>query len=170
MKLCPLQARIYSKKQIELKHSGVIEEFDVRIFETLFEREDDNLVKRTQLEEKLSLAKKAKDAEQIEELKNQIKELKQEKKVNDAEIKKATDENSYYSRLAKPYIDAKKLLTQAENYQHYEDIKAMYNEAKIRYDEALRLEEERARALEAEQKAMKEKLKKEKAENKANKK
>ncbi|HBA93164.1 MAG TPA: hypothetical protein DCZ02_00950 [Ruminococcaceae bacterium] len=164
------KARIYSKKQIELKHNGVIEEFDVRIFETLFEREDDNLAKRTQLEEKLSLAKKAKDAEQIEALKNQIKELKQEKKVNDAEIKKATDENSYYSRLAKPYIDAKKLLTQAENYQHYEDIKAMYDEAKIRYDEALRLEEERARALEAEQKAMKEKLKKEKAENKANKK
>lgn len=164
------KARIYSKKQIEAKHGGKIDEFDVSIFESLFEREDDNLAARTELEEKISDAKKAKDKTQVESLKAQLAKLREEKKAIDADIKKATDENSYYNRLAKPYIDAKKLLAQAENYEHYEDIKAMYDEAKARYDESVRLEEEKARALEAEQKAMKEKLKAEKAQKKSDKK
>lgn len=96
--------------------------------------------------------------------------MRKEKQQIDEEIKAATDKNSYYNRLAKPYIDAKKLLTQAENYQHYEDIKAMYDEAKLRYEEATRLEDEKAKALEAEQKAMKAKLKAEKTQKKADKK
>ncbi len=164
------KARIYSKKQIEAKHGGRIEEFDVRIFESLFEREDNNLAERMELEEKLSTAKKSKNKTEIHSIKEQLAKLREEKKIIDADIKKATDENSYYNRLAKPYIDAKKLITQAENYEHYEDIKAMYDEAKLRYDESVRLEEEKAKALEAEQKAMKEKLKAEKAQKKADKK
>ena len=92
------------------------------------------------------------------------------KAVIDKEIKKATDENSAYNRLAKPYMDAKKLLIQAENYQHYEDIKAMYDEAKLRAEEAARKEAEEAEKLAAEQKAMKEKLKAEKAQKKLDKK
>lgn len=164
------KARIYSKKKIEEKHGGKIEEFDVKIFETLFEREDDNLAARTVLEEKLSAAKKAKNKAEIASIKAQLAKLREEKKVIDADIKDATDKNSYYNRLAKPYIDAKKLIAQAENYEHYEDIKAMYDEAKARYDEAMRLEEEKAKALAEEQKAMKEKLKAEKVQKKADKK
>lgn len=164
------KARIYSKKQIEEKHGGKIEEFDVKIFETLFAREDDNLAARTALEEKLSAAKKAKNKPEIASIKEQLAKFREEKKVIDADIKEATDKNSYYNRLAKPYIDAKKLIIQAENYEHYEDIKAMYDEAKARYDETMRLEEEKAKALAEEQKAMKEKLKAEKAQKKADKK
>jgi len=103
-------------------------------------------------------------------LKNKLKALQAEKKEIDAAIKEATDKNSYYNRLAKPYIDAKKLIAQAENYRHYEDIKAMYEEAKLRAEEADRLEEEKAKALEAEQKAEKARLKAEKAQKKAEKK
>lgn len=162
--------RIYSKKQIESKNGGKIEEFDMSIFEKLFEREDRNLESRTELEEQLSAAKKSKDTDKINQIKAKLRSLKGEKKEIDAEIKKATDENSYYNRLAKPYIDAKKLLVQAENYQHYEDIKAMYEEAKVRYEEATRLEEEKAKALEVQQKEMKEKLKAERARKKADRK
>ena len=162
--------RIYSKKQIESKNGGKIEEFDMKVFEDLFEREDRNLESRTRLEEQLSAAKKSKDTDKINQIKAKLRDLKDEKKTIDADVKKATDENSYYNRLAKPYIDAKKLLVQAENYQHYEDIKAMYEEAKVRYEEATRLEEEKAKALEAQQKEMKEKLKAERARKKANKK
>lgn len=162
--------RIYSKKVIEEKHGGKIEEFDVSIFESLFERDDKNLEDRTALEEQISLAKKAKDKAKVNELKQQLAALKAEKKVIDADIKKATDENSRYNRLAKPYVDAKKLIAQAENYTHYEEIKAMYEEAKARNEEAMRQEEAKAKALEAEQKAMKEKLKAEKALKKSEKK
>lgn len=164
------KSRINSKKQIEGKFGGKIEEFDMKIFETLFEREDDNLAQRTELHEKLAMAKKNKDSALANEIKNKINSLKAEKKLIDADIKKATDANFAYNRLAKPYIEAKKLIAQAENYQHYEDIKAMYDEAKARAEEAARLEEEKAKALAAEQKAMKEKLRAEKAEKKSAKK
>lgn len=162
--------RLYSKMQIESKLGGKIEEFDITVFESLFEREDNNLAARTELEVKISDAKKAKNTAVLASLKAQLAELRQEKKEIDAQIKEATDKNSYYNRLAKPYIDAKKLIAQAENYQHYEDIKSMYDEAKARYEESSRLEDEKAKALEAEQKAMKEKLKAEKAQKKADRK
>lgn len=162
--------RIYSKRVIEEKHGGKIEEFDVSIFESLFEREDKNLEDRTALEEQIYTAKKEKDSARVAELKAKVEELKAEKKVIDADIKKATDENSYYNRLAKPYVDAKKMITQAENYTHYEEIKSMYEEAKARAEEAARIAEEKEKALQAEQKAMKEKLKAEKAMKKAEKK
>lgn len=162
--------RIYSKRVIEEKHNGRIEEFDISIFESLFEREDRNLEMRTEIEEKIYAAKKSKDSAKVAELKAKMTELKAEKKVIDADIKKATDENSNYNRLAKPYVDAKKLIAQAENYTHYEEIKSMYEEAKARAEEAARIAEEKEKALQAEQKAMKEKLKAEKAMKKAEKK
>ena len=140
------------------------------MFEALFDREDNNLAERTRLEKELYDAKKNKNQAQIADIKAQLAKLRAEKKIIDADIKKATDENSYYNRLAKPYIDAKKLIAQAENYQHYEDIKAMYEQAKERSEEEIRLEEEKAKALEAEQKAQKEKIRAEKAQKKADKK
>ena len=49
-------------------------------------------------------------------------------------IKEATNANSLYHRAAKPWLDAKKLLIQEENYKHYDEIAAMYEEAKARAD------------------------------------
>lgn len=159
--------RIYSKKNINKKLGGRIEEFDASVFEALFAKEDENLEKRTVLEEKIYSAKKQKNGIELAALKNELKELKAEKKKIDDSIKDATDKNSYYNRLAKPYIDAKKLIAQAENYRHYEDIKAMYEDAKLRAEEAERLEQEKSKALEAEQKAEKARLKAEKAQKRA---
>lgn len=162
--------RIFSKTEIETKHNGKIEAFDASVFEKLFEREDNNLEARTAMEEQISAAKKEKDKVRVAELKAKLKELKEEKKLIDADIKKATDENSYYNKLAKPFMEAQKLVLQAENYQHYEEIKENYEIAKARVAEAERLEEEKALALAAEQKALKEKMKAEKAQKKADKK
>ena len=164
------KARIHSKKVIEEKHGGRIEEFDTSVFEELFEQEDANLEKRTELEERISDARKAKDKARLEKLYEQRAALKLEKKQIDAEIKKATDENSYYNSLAKPYIDSVKLVKQAENYTHYEDIKSLYDEAKLRKEEQEHIEREKEEELKAAQKAEKERLKAEKAQKKAEKK
>lgn len=162
--------RIYSKKIIENKHGGHIEVFDTSVFETLFDKEDKNLEDRTEIEIRISNAKKAKNAAEVQKLKAQRTKLREEKKAIDAQIKKATDENSYYNKLAKPYIDSVKLVKQAENYRHYEDIKNLYDDAKQRAEEERLAEEEKEKALKEEEKAMKEKIKAEKALKKKSKK
>ena len=157
--------RKYSKKAIA-KAGGKIVPFDNAVFEQLFAKEDANLAALAELETEISKAKKAKDKNTESRLKAKKAKLKAERKEIEALIKKATDENSYYNRLAKPYIDAGKLIVQAENYKHYEDIKAMYDDAKARDEENRRLEEQKAKELEAKQKEMKQQLKTEKAKKK----
>ena len=157
--------RKYSKKAIA-KLGTKVTPFDTSVFEELFDKEDNNLEALTNIEAEISNAKKAKDRVKLDSLKAEKAKLKAEKKEIDALIKKATDENSNYNRLAKPYIDAGKLISQAENYEHYEEIKAMYDEAKARDEENTRLEEQKAKELAEKQKAMKEQLKAEKAKKK----
>lgn len=144
------------------KHDGKIEAFDTSIFEPLFEKEDALNDALTDAYLKLSDAKKEKDKEKVLQIKETIKELKAEKKKVAAKIKDATEQNSVYTRLAKPYTDAKRLVVQEENYQHYDEIVSMYDEAKVRADEQRRKEEEEAARLEAEKEAYAAQLKAEK--------
>lgn len=144
------------------KHDGKIEAFDTSIFEPLFEKEDAINDALTDAYLKLSDAKKEKDKEKVLQIKETIKELKAEKKKVAAKIKDATEQNSVYTRLAKPYTDAKRLVVQEENYQHYDEIVSMYDEAKVRADEQRRKEEEEAARLEAEKEAYAAQLKAEK--------
>lgn len=144
------------------KHDGKIEAFDTSIFEPLFEKEDALNDALTDAYLKLSDAKKERDKEKVLQIKETIKELKAEKKKVAAKIKDATEQNSVYTRLAKPYTDAKRLVVQEENYQHYDEIVSMYDEAKVRADEQRRKEEEEAARLEAEKEAYAAQLKAEK--------
>ena len=93
-----------------------------------------------------------------------------DKRVVEAEIKKAGDENALYTRAAKPYIDAKKLLTQAENYSRFEEIAAMYDDAKARHEEAMALAAAEAERQKQEEKAYAAELKAKRAAEKAQKK
>ncbi len=148
-----------SMKNIINKHAGKIEPFDTSVFEPLFEKEDtlEEALKEAYL--KLHEAKKAKDTEAVVNIKSTIKDLKTAKKEVANEIKIATDKNSVFTRLAKPYTDAKKLVVQEENYKHYDEIAAMYEEAKMRAEEQAKKEEEEAARLEAEKEAFAAKLK-----------
>ena len=149
-------------RAIITKHNGKIEAFDTSIFEPLFEKEDALNDALTDAYLKLSDAKKEKDKEKVLQIKETIKELKAEKKEVAAKIKDATEQNSVYTRLAKPYTDAKRLVVQEENYQHYDEIVSMYDEAKVRADEQRRKEEEEFARLEAEKEAYAAQLKAEK--------
>ena len=147
-------------QKVAKKHFGnSITEFDARVFEKLFEREDEITAKIEEAYNKLYKAKDEKDQEAIARFKAEIKSLKNERKVVEKEIKDATTENSLYSRAARPVIKAQKLLIQAENYAKLEEIESLYEDAKERKKKAMedaRIETELA---EAEKKAYEKKLK-----------
>lgn len=148
---------LYAKKVALKAFPNGIQEFDMSEFEKLFTAEDAAEEKLNAFYKSYYAAKDGKDKQRAKSLKAEIKTVKAEKKKIDKAIKTATDKNSLYNRAAKPYLDAVKLITQAENYTHYGEIAAMYDEAKLRCEEAERLaaeEEARKEAAEKEHAAM----------------
>ncbi len=160
----------FARRTALRKFPDGIQEFDVSVFESLFAREDALNEKIESLYKAYYDAKKQKNQAEVNSLKADIKAAKAEKKVLDAEIKKAGDENALYTRAAKPYIDAKKLLTQAENYSRFEEIAAMYDDAKVRHEEALAQAAAEAERQKQEEKAYAAQLKAQRAAEKAAKK
>ncbi len=126
-----------SQKTLKKHYSDGIEKFDVRIFDRLFEKEDafDAEIKETV--NALREASKQHDKEAEKTAKQKIKSLRKERETVRKKIKEVTDENSIYTRAAKPYLEAEKLLIQRENYMHYEDIKQGYEESKKRNEEEI---------------------------------
>lgn len=86
------------------------------------------------------------------------------------ETKVLQDEFANFNRAAKPYIEAKKIITQSENYQKLDEISAIYDAAKVRHEAAVAKAAEEAERKAAEEKAYREKIKLEKAAAKAAKK
>lgn len=161
---------VFARRTALRKFPDGIQEFDVSVFESLFAREDALNEKIESLYKAYYDAKKQKNQAEVNSLKADIKAAKAEKKKLDAEIKKAGDENALYTRAAKPYIDAKKLLTQAENYGRFEEIAAMYDDAKVRHEEALAQAAAEAERQKQEEKAYAAQLKAQRAAEKAAKK
>jgi hypothetical protein len=136
---------------------------DFAELEKIFDVEDacDEKLKALYLE--LRDAKKAKDSAKAKSLKADIKAYEAKK----AEARKASkaemDKHAYFARAAKPYLDAEKLIKQEENYKHFDDIAAMYEEAKARKEQAEAEAEAKALKEKEEQEAYAAQLKAEKA-------
>ncbi|MBQ2848532.1 MAG: MFS transporter [Clostridia bacterium] len=160
---------VYAQKAASKYFPGGIKEFDAGIFEKLFDKEDRLAEELEATYKKLYDARDRKDKEDIDLYMKAVKSIRAEQKATENEIKKATSENSVYNRAAKPYINAKKLLTQSENYARFDEIAAMYDEAKARYEKAQADAIAEKERLAAEEKAYAEKLKAEKAAKKGKK-
>lgn len=143
-----------SRKAIT-KYYKSAEEFvqpDFAALEVLFNKEDDTNVKIRDLYLKKDEAKKAKDKELATALSVEAKQLEIEKKRIQKEINLEMDKHAQFARAAKPYLDAEKLMKDKENYAHFDDIAAMYEESKAaaeaarqaQIDEQKRLDEEKA--------------------------
>lgn len=136
-----------SKKLLSRYYQNGIEEFDTSVFDSLVAEISTLEAKSAELIDEIKQKKNSKqNAAQAEKELSQIK-----RKIADTKraLKKARDDFSLYNRAAKPYLDAKKLLTQRENYLHYEEIKSRYEESKARAEAqkaALDLEEKRNKA------------------------
>lgn len=151
------------------KYYGSMNEFaepDMAALTALFDKEDELDVKIFDLTEEMTLAKKEDDKDKAADLKIQIKNLTAEKKEVQKQTKVLMDEFAKFNRAAKPFNDAKKLLLQQENYSHFDEIAALYDEAKEKADEEDRIREEEAAKRIAEEKA---ELERRKAEKKAKK-
>ena len=79
------------------------------------------------------------------------------------------DEHAYFSRAAKPFLNAEKLVNQAENYKHLDEIAEMYEEAKARNEAAIAEAEAKAQKEKEEEKEYAAKLRAEKAAKRAKK-
>lgn len=124
-----------AEKAIKKYFPNGIAEFDSSVFEILFKAEDENELALHHALKSMKEAKEHRNNADIKKLKMQIKELQLEKEKIKKNIKTATEENSVYYRAAKPYLDAEKTLKQMENYQHYDEIIALYNNAKSRTEQ-----------------------------------
>lgn len=163
--------KISAKKAFD-KYYGSLNKFvepDMAELTSLFNEEDACDVKIFELTEEAALAKKEDDKETAAKLKAEIKSLTTQKKELQKKEKVIMDEFAQFNRAAKPYNDAKKLLTQRENYSHFEEIAALYDEAKIKAEEEERIKEEEAAKKLAEEKAELERKKALKAAKKNNK-
>lgn len=154
---------IDAKKAAAKYFSNNIVDFDISVFEKLFDREDALDAELKEIYQKLYAARDNKDKDDIAFCTNRIKVIKMEQKKTENEIKKATNDNSVYNRAARPIIKARKLVTQSENYARFEEIAAMYDEAKIRHEKAQAEAAAEAARIAEEEKAYAEKLRAEKA-------
>lgn len=164
--------KISAKKAYD-KYYGSLNEFaepDMAALTALFEKEDEIDAKIFDLTEEMTLAKKENDKNAVADIKAQIKSLTNEKKAVQKDAKVIMDEFAKFNRAAKPFNDAKKLLIQQENYSHFEEIAALYDEAKEKADEEDRIRDEEAAKKLAEEKAELERRKAEKKSKKAAKK
>lgn len=167
IELC--KKKISAKKYYD-KYYGSVNIFvepDMAVLTAFFDKEDDLESQIFELTEAQTLAKKDGDKEEAKQIKLQIKQIQAEKKGVQKESKALMDEFAKFNRAAKPYNDAKKLLVQEENYSHFDEIAALYDQAKIDAEEEDRIKEEKAAAKKAEEQAELERRKAEKAAKKA---
>ena len=124
-----------AKKACKKYYPNGIEPFDTSVFETLFSAQDEN--EQTLHETLLALkcAKQNHEAAQAAALREAIQQLQRRRNELKLQIKIATNQNSVYYRAARPYLDAKHTLAQINNYQHLEEIAALYPDAKARLEQ-----------------------------------
>lgn len=139
---------------------------DFSVLEGYFDEEDACDARIKALYEKLSIAKKDKDKALVSELKEEIKAQQKKRENARKNSKIEADKHAFYNRAVKPYLEAKKVIAQRENYSRFDEILEGYEEAKLRAEaeEQRKLEEEKLR--DAEKKAYEEKLMAEKLQKK----
>lgn len=155
------------------KYYGSVNEFKELGFETIeeFFNKEDELDERIEELAKLShVARKNKDSQEVARLKAEIKKLSEERKAVRKLSKAEMDKHAQFNRAAKPYVEAKKLLTQQENFSHFDEIVAKYDTAKENVAIAEKAEAEAEAKRLAEEKEELERRKAEKAAKKQNKK
>ena len=124
-----------AKKCIAKYYKNGPVEFDSAALDALYEKDYELQLKLSELYKQIKEAKAKKDSAQAGRLSEEIRALRAEHSDVQKRIKKGSEENSIYYRAAKPYLDAKRLVVQSENYTHLDEILSLYDEAAARISE-----------------------------------
>ncbi len=119
-----------SAKTIKKYYPDGISEFDSSVIENLFDSSDvtDNEIHETL--RKMKSTNESGNKKLYNEFKAQLEELRIKKAKIKTEIKIETKKYNIYNRAAKPYLDAKRIVKQFENYSQYELIADRYEAIK----------------------------------------
>ena len=157
--------KISSRKALDkyFKDSESFKEPDFAVLEGYFNEEDecDDRLKTLYTEQRL--AKKAHDGAKARSLRLEIETEQVKRRQARQKSKAEMDKHAYFNRAAKPYLDAEKLIKQQENYSHFDEIAAMYDEAKARHEIAEAEAAAEAKRLKDEEDAINAKIKAERA-------
>lgn len=153
----------YKEIKKHFSHGEEFTEPDFSILEEIFERQDNCEARLHELGVELNKAKSDKDSQKVAEIKAEIKKVSLERKIARADEKEETAKHVIFSRAAKPYIYAKRVIEQAENYTHLEEIESLYDKSKEIYEAKRQADVEEIARIKAEKEAMKAQIKAEKA-------
>lgn len=128
--------KLSAKKAFDKNYHSLDEfvEPDMAELTAIFDQEDELDAQIFELNTKKTQLRKSGDNESGAKINSLLKNITaKRRKLQNAE-KAKMDEFAKFNRAAKPYIDARKLLLQQENYSHFEEIAALYDEAKEKAD------------------------------------
>lgn len=128
--------KLSAKKAFDKNYHSLDEfvEPDMAELTEIFDREDELDAQIFELNTKKTQLRKSGDNESGAKINSLLKNITAKRRELQKAEKAKMDEFAYFNRAAKPYIDARKLLLQQENYSHFEEIAALYDEAKEKAD------------------------------------
>ena len=128
--------KLSAKKAFDKNYHSLDEfvEPDMAELTAIFDREDELDAQIFELNTKKTQLRKSGDNESGAKINSLLKNITAKRRELQKAEKAKMDEFAKFNRAAKPYIDARKLLLQQENYSHFEEIAALYDEAKEKAD------------------------------------
>lgn len=128
--------KLSAKKAFDKNYHSLDEfvEPDMAELTEIFDREDELDAQIFELNTKKTQLRKSGDNESGAKINSLLKNITAKRREFQKAEKAKMDEFAKFNRAAKPYIDARKLLLQQENYSHFEEIAALYDEAKEKAD------------------------------------
>lgn len=128
--------KLSAKKAFDKNYHSLDEfvEPDMAELTAIFDQEDELDAQIFELNTKKTQFRKSGDNESGAKINSLLKNITVRRKELQKAEKAKMDEFAKFNRASKPYIDARKLLLQQENYSHFEEIAALYDEAKEKAD------------------------------------
>ena len=128
--------KLSAKKAFDKNYHSLDEfvEPDMADLTAIFDQEDELDAQIFELNTKKTKLRKEGDNENGAKINSLLKNITAKRRELQKAEKAKMDEFAKFNRAAKPYIDARKLLLQQENYSHFEEIAALYDEAKEKAD------------------------------------